>query len=83
MSTGLALACVWAVVAALCGMLPRRWHWPAAYALIAAGIPVLGLVTWQSGPVWGFVVLAAGMSVLRWPLLRAGGWLRRRARGET
>jgi hypothetical protein len=28
-------------------------------------------VTWQTGPVWGLICLAAGASVLRWPLLRA------------
>jgi hypothetical protein len=39
--------------------------------LIATGIPLLGYVTWQTGPVWGLICLAAGASVLRWPLLRA------------
>jgi hypothetical protein len=80
MSAGLILACVWALVATGCAMLPHRWHWPAAYALIAAGIPILGLVTWQEGPVWGFLVMAGGVSVLRWPFRRAGLWLRGRLR---
>jgi len=69
MSAGLILACLWAVVANVVAMFPsRRGHWPAAWALIAAGIPILGLVTWQSGPWAGFLVMAAGASMLRWPL---------------
>jgi hypothetical protein len=45
--------------------------------LIATGIPLLGYVTWQTGPVWGLICLAAGASVLRWPLLRAAQKVRR------
>lgn len=78
MSAGLILACLWVLVATACALLPERWHWPAAYALIAAGIPILGLATWQEGPVWGILLLAAGVSVLRWPLRSAGHWLRAR-----
>ena len=71
MPLSLTLACLWAVVACVAGMAPKRFHWPAAWVLIATGIPLLGYVTWQTGPVWGLVCLAAGASVLRWPLLRA------------
>lgn len=69
MTTSLTLACVWALVAGLVAVLPRRIHWPAAIALIGTGIPLLGWVTYQNGPVWGLVVLAGGASVLRYPLL--------------
>lgn len=72
------LLCVWALVGCLVGMGPQRWHWPAAWALIATGIPLLGLVTLQMGPWWGMAALVAGASLLRWPLLRAGEALRRR-----
>jgi hypothetical protein len=76
MPGSLILACIWALLACLVAMGPQRLHWPAAWALIATGIPLLGWVTWQSGPFWGIVVLIAGASVLRWPLMRAGQGVR-------
>lgn len=69
MPVSLVLACLWAVAANLLAMLPSRdHHWRRAYVLIALGVPILGLVTWQNGPWIGLLVLAAGMSVLRWPV---------------
>ncbi|MBK1636296.1 DUF2484 family protein [Rhodovulum adriaticum] len=81
MTLSLVLACLWAVVAAAIGMMPSRIHWPAAYGLIAVGIPLLGFVTYQNGPFWGLVALAGGASVLRWPLMYFGRWLRLRVIG--
>ena len=81
MSLGLILACLWALAANVTAMLPSRDnHWTYAYVLIACGIPILGLVTWQNGPWVGLLVLAAGMSVLRWPVIYLGRWMRGRAR---
>lgn len=75
----LILACLWATLACFAGMAPSRFHWPAAWALIATGIPLLGWVTYAAGPFWGVLFLIAGASVLRWPLIRAGQGLRRAA----
>ncbi|MCT4683288.1 MAG: DUF2484 family protein [Roseicyclus sp.] len=72
MPLSLTLACLWIVAACAAGMAPARYHWPAAWTLIATGIPLLGLVTFAMGPVWGLLVMAAGASVLRWPIIRAG-----------
>ncbi|MDF1715613.1 MAG: DUF2484 family protein [Antarcticimicrobium sp.] len=81
MTPSLILACLWAVAANLSAMLPSRDnHWRRAYGLIALGIPLLGWVTYQNGPWIGLLVLAAGMSVLRWPVLYLARWLRRRVR---
>lgn len=77
MPGSLILACIWALLACLAAMGPRSIQWPVAWVLIATGIPLLGWVTYQSGPFWGLVVLAAGASILRWPLKRAGQHLRR------
>ncbi|RXV59050.1 hypothetical protein C6W92_15775 [Roseovarius sp. A46] len=78
MTVSLILACVWALAANVLAMLPSRDnHWRRAYALIALGVPVLGLVAWQHGPWLGLLVLAAGMSVLRWPVIYLARWLRR------
>lgn len=74
----LAMGCLWLVVANMIAMLPSRdYHWRAAYVLIALGIPLLGWVTYAAGPIWGMVFLAAGASLLRWPLVYLWRWMRR------
>lgn len=70
MSGSLILACLWAVAATVVAALPPRAglrH--AAVLLILAGIPILGWVTLDNGPFWGLAALAAGASMLRWPLV--------------
>ncbi|HMO72141.1 MAG TPA: DUF2484 family protein [Paracoccaceae bacterium] len=80
MTSALAAACLWAIAAKIAAMIPsRRNHWPQAVVLLATGIPILGWVTWTSGPFWGLVVMAAGASLLRWPLVRLWQAVRRRA----
>ncbi|MDP1668438.1 DUF2484 family protein [Phaeovulum sp.] len=84
MTLSLVAACVWALVANLLALMPSRDnHWRQAWVLIALGIPLIGWVTFENGPVVGLVVLAAGVSVLRWPLIfalrRLGLWRGRRA----
>ena len=78
------MAAVWALAANVLAVLPSRDnHWSRAYALIALGIPLLGYVTYENGPWWGLAVLAAGMSVLRWPVIYFGRWLAQRWRRGT
>jgi hypothetical protein len=72
-------ALLWLVLANLLAMAPSRDnHWRRAYMLIALGVPILGLVTVQNGPWVGLVMLLAGMSVLRWPVIYLARWIRRR-----
>jgi hypothetical protein len=79
MSLSLILACLWAVAANLAAMMPSRDnHWRRAYLLIGCGIPLVGFVTYENGPIAGLIVLAAGISLLRWPLVYLTRWLRRR-----
>lgn len=79
MNLSIILACLWAVTATLIAMFPSRdHHWRAAYVLIALGIPILGYVTYQNGPWLGLIVLAAGASILRWPLIYLWRWARGR-----
>ena len=79
MSGSLILACLWGVAANVLAMTPSRdHHWRNAYVLIAVGIPILGYVTWQNGPWVGLLVLAAAMSILRWPVIYLTRWMRRR-----
>lgn len=78
MNLSLILACLWVVLANLLAMLPSRDnYWRRAYMLITVGVPILGFVTWQNGPWIGLLGLAAGISVLRWPVIYLGRWLRR------
>ena len=80
MTPALIAALVWLVVANVIAMFPSRdHHWRAACVLIAIGIPLIGWVTWTGGPVIGLVILAAGVSVLRWPVIHL--WRRLRGKG--
>jgi len=79
MSLSLILACLWALVANVLAMLPSRDnHWTNAYVLIAIGIPIIGYVTWQHGPWIGLLVMVAGMSILRWPVIYLTRWIKGR-----
>ncbi|MGX0975187.1 hypothetical protein ACSSVY_000885 [Roseovarius sp. MBR-51] len=79
MTVSLVVACLWAVAANVLAMLPsRNNYWRRAYVLIALGVPILGFVTWQNGPWIGLLVMVAGMSVLRWPVIYLGRWIRQR-----
>lgn len=79
MTLSLILACLWALVANVLGMLPSKDdYWRRAYVLMALGAPILAFVIYENGPWWGLAVLMAGMSVLRWPVIYLGRWLRGR-----
>ena len=78
MTLSIVLAAAWAVLANVLAMLPSRDnHWRRAYFLIAIGVPILGYVTYQNGPLIGLLVLLAGMSLLRWPVVYAARWVSR------
>ena len=81
MSLSLILAFLWIVVANLLAMLPSNdHHWRRAYVLIALGVPLLGYVTYENGPWVGLLALAAGASILRWPVIYLTRWMRRLGR---
>jgi len=78
MLSPLPLFCIWIIVAAMIGFAPARFHWRGAYALIGLGVPLLIWMAFEQ-PVWvtALCTLAAA-SVLRWPLIRLGRWVRAR-----
>ncbi len=83
MSLPLILAFLWLLSANIAAMIPSKdRHWRRAYILIAVGIPLVGWVTAAEGPILGLIVLAAGVSVLRWPVIYLARWLRGRGRAR-
>ncbi|KQI69469.1 hypothetical protein AN189_03430 [Loktanella sp. 3ANDIMAR09] len=79
MSLPIILGLLWLIAANVVAMFPSRDnHWRFAYGMIALGIPLLGWVTWVNGPLIGLLFMAAGCSVLRWPIIYLGRWLRAR-----
>lgn len=83
-TTSLICAAVWMVAANVMALIPSSDNlWARAYVLIAIGVPLLGWVTYQNGPLIGVLVLAAGMSVLRWPVIYLMRWLKSAARGRS
>ena len=82
MTLSLIAVFLWMITANVLAMLPSKdQHWKRAYVLIAIGIPLLGWVTLQNGPWVGLLALAAGASVLRWPVIYLGRWMKRQVRG--
>jgi len=61
MSWPLVFALIWLVVANLLAIIPSRDnHWRR----------------WENGPWIGLIALAAGASILRWPVRYFGRWVR-------
>lgn len=72
------LGCAWLIVANMLALLPSRDnHWARAYGLIALGVPLLGYITYTNGLLMGMIFLIAGASILRWPVIYLGRWMRR------
>ncbi len=86
MSLALAAGCLWLILANVIAMFPSKdYHWRNAYGLIAVGLPLLVWIALTAGWLMAAVFAGAGASVLRWPVVYLGRWLRRiadRARGN-
>ena len=78
-SPALIAAMAWLTLANVVAVTPsRRKHWPAAYVLIALGLPILG---WLAVSVAWWVtalVFLGACSVLRWPVRYALRWINAR-----
>ena len=71
-------AFLWIIVANVAAFFPsKRHHWPTAYVLIAVGLPLLIWICLENGPIIALLCLAAGMSILRWPVRYLFRWVRR------
>lgn len=77
MTLSLTLAFIWVIIANVSAMIPSKDnYWTRAYILIGVGVPLLGYVTYENGPVWGLIFLLAGASMLRWPVVYLGRWVK-------
>ena len=73
--TAAILAMVWAGLACLLPLVRDCWRPGLFWALVLIGVPLLGWLTFVTGPGLGVLFLALGLSLLVWsPLAR----LRRR-----
>jgi hypothetical protein len=70
--------CLWVVVAwVLMVTLSARRSWPAAYGLIAVGVPLAIWLGLSMSVWWALLGVAVMALVLRWPVLYAVRWLGR------
>ncbi|MEP5761187.1 MAG: DUF2484 family protein [Litoreibacter sp.] len=77
MTASLVGVCFWIIAANVAAMVPaKNYHWNTAYVLIVLGVPLLGWVTYENGPIVGLLCLAGGVSILRWPVRYLARWLR-------
>jgi Protein of unknown function (DUF2484) len=83
MTLSLGILFIWALAANVLAMFPsRRHHWPAAYFLVATGVPLIVWVFSENNALICLLALAIWCSVLRWPLLFLLRWVRRLVRRE-
>lgn len=77
MSLSLIAGFLWLIAANVIAMFPSTdHHWRNAYRLIGAGVPILGGITYENGPLLGLLFLAGGASLLRWPVWYVWKWIR-------
>ena len=69
---------IWLFAANVMALIPSKDnHWRRAYVLMALAVPLLGWLFYEN-PWWvGVLAILAGMSMLRWPVIYLGRWLRR------
>ncbi len=78
MTISFLMLCIWALTANVIALFPsKRHHWPAAYALLAASLPLMGYVFYEND---GFLIAAAiliWISTMRWPIRYGWKWIKR------
>lgn len=73
--------CLWVVVAWVAMVtLTSKQSWPAAYVLIAVGLPLVIWLGWSMGWAWAALGVLTMGAVLRWPVRYAWAWVRGRLR---
>ncbi|MFC7704037.1 DUF2484 family protein [Plastorhodobacter daqingensis] len=79
MSVAITLVLIWFLGAGALALSSLRGLSGVVWLLVVIGIPILGLVTWEHGPLSGSLLLVAGALLLCWPHLplarRVQRWL--------
>ena len=74
---------VWLLAANVLAMIPSKDnHWRRAYFLLACAVPLLIWLFYENAWWVGVLAIAAGMSVLRWPVIYLMRWARRTLGGS-
>lgn len=70
MNLSVILALLWLILSNVIAFFPsKKKHWPAAYFLMAIGLPIAIFVFYEN-PIWvGVLFLIAAASIFRWPLI--------------
>ncbi|MDO5704568.1 MAG: DUF2484 family protein [Paracoccus sp. (in: a-proteobacteria)] len=63
----LTLAAIWLVCACAVPFLREPHRWPATWALIVAGVPLIGWMTLHFGPLGGVLAFAMALLMLMRP----------------
>ncbi len=79
----LLLTLLWLLAAAGVAAFSRAAQGAAVWALVVVGIPILGLATWEHGPVMGTILLALGATLLCLPHLPVSRRVHRWLRGQA
>ncbi|MDT1061558.1 DUF2484 family protein [Paracoccus sp. CPCC 101403] len=74
-ATAAICALSWAFLSCMLPFLRPGPRHVALWALVLAGVPVLGWLTFLYGPGFGVLFMALGLSILVWPPVE---WMRRR-----
>ncbi|MGB3409519.1 MAG: DUF2484 family protein [Jannaschia sp.] len=70
--------CLWVVIAWLLMVtLTSRQSWPAAYGLVAVGVPIVVWLGVSMGWPWAVLGLLTMGVVLRWPVRYFWRWVKR------
>lgn len=67
LNPALVVTIVWVLLISLVGMLPMRFHKRLGFPMLALFPFVLGYLGWEKGIWWVVGLLAAGLSIYRYP----------------
>lgn len=83
MSYSILVTIIWILVVSAVGMMPRAFHKPFGFPLLAMFPVVLVYLGWEMGFFWALGLFLAGLSIFRYPARYYGLALWRKLRGQS
>jgi len=80
--SGLVVTIIWILVISAVGMLPRAYHWRFGLPMLMLFPFVLGYLAWDTGIYWALALVAAWVSIYRYPLKYFGLAMMRKVTGR-